>query len=59
MNAWDATTYEGKETILRVVRDEAARLTELAGRPGTWSNAGTVRGDQEIADRYLNLFFRI
>lgn len=36
MNAWDATTYEGKETILRVVRDEAARLTELAGRPGAW-----------------------
>ena len=30
MNAWDATTYDGKETILRVVRDEAARLTELA-----------------------------
>jgi len=67
MNAWDATTYEGKETILRVVRDEAARLTELAGRPGAWeapaasgrSNAGTVRGDQEIADRYLNLLFRI
>ena len=23
------------------------------------SNSGTVRGDQEIADRYLNLFFRI
>ena len=23
------------------------------------SNAGTVRGDQSIADRYLNLFFRI
>jgi len=23
------------------------------------SNAGAVRGDQEIADRYLNLFFRI
>jgi len=23
------------------------------------SHAGTVRGDQEIADRYLNLFFRI
>jgi hypothetical protein len=67
MNAWDATTYAGKETILRVIRDEAARLTELAGRPGAWeaptacsrSNAGTVRGDQEIADRYLNLFFRI
>lgn len=48
----------GKETILRVVRDEAARLTELAGRPGAWG-APTVRGDQEIADRYLNRFFRI
>src|SRR4029077_4418335 len=23
------------------------------------SNSGTVRGDQEVADRYLNLFFRI
>jgi hypothetical protein len=23
------------------------------------SNSGTVRGDQDIADRYLNLFFRI
>jgi hypothetical protein len=23
------------------------------------SNSGTVRGDQFIADRYLNLFFRI
>lgn len=39
MNAWDATTYEGKETILRVVRDEAARLTELAGRPGAWESS--------------------
>jgi uncharacterized protein (TIGR03083 family) len=36
MNAWDATSYEGKETILRVIRDEAARLIELAGRPGAW-----------------------
>lgn len=36
MNAWDATTYEGKETILRVVREEAARLTGLEGRPGAW-----------------------
>jgi hypothetical protein len=34
MNTWDATSYEGKETILRVIRDEAARLIELAGRPG-------------------------
>ena len=23
------------------------------------SNAGTIRGDRAVADRYLNLFFRI
>jgi len=45
MNAWDATTYAGKETILRMVRDEAARLTELAGRPGAWeAPAGVTPG---------------
>jgi uncharacterized protein (TIGR03083 family) len=33
---WDATSYEGKETILRVVRNEAERLFELAERPGAW-----------------------
>jgi len=22
-------------------------------------NAGSIRGDREVADRYLNLFFRI
>ena len=36
MSAWDATSYEGKDTILRVVRDEAARLIDLASRPGAW-----------------------
>jgi uncharacterized protein (TIGR03083 family) len=36
MNAWDATSYEGKDTILRVVREEADRFIELAGRPGGW-----------------------
>jgi len=36
MNAWDATSYEGKDTILRVVREEADRFIELAGRPGAW-----------------------
>jgi uncharacterized protein (TIGR03083 family) len=33
---WDATSYDGKETILRVVRNEAERLFELAERPGAW-----------------------
>lgn len=36
MNAWDATTYEGKDTILQVVRGEAERFMDLAGRPGAW-----------------------
>ena len=36
MSAWDATSYEGKDTILRVVRAEAARLIGLASRPGAW-----------------------
>jgi uncharacterized protein (TIGR03083 family) len=36
MNAWDATSYAGHETILRVVRDEAGRLLDLASRPGAW-----------------------
>jgi uncharacterized protein (TIGR03083 family) len=33
---WDATSYDGKETILRVVRNEAERLFELAEGPGAW-----------------------
>lgn len=36
MGTWDATTYEGKETILRVVRDEAAGMFELASPPDAW-----------------------
>jgi uncharacterized protein (TIGR03083 family) len=33
---WDATSYDGKETILRVVRNEAERLFEMAEQPGAW-----------------------
>ena len=36
MSEWDATSYEGKGTILRVVRDEADRLFEMAEQPGAW-----------------------
>ena len=36
MGAWDATTYEGKDTILRVVRAEAARMFSLAEQPDAW-----------------------
>jgi uncharacterized protein (TIGR03083 family) len=33
---WDATSYDGKDTILRVVRNEAERLFEMAEQPGAW-----------------------
>jgi uncharacterized protein (TIGR03083 family) len=33
---WDATSYEGKGTILRVVRDEAQKMFALAEQPGAW-----------------------
>ena len=36
MSEWDATSYEGKGTILRVVRNEAERLFEMAEAPGAW-----------------------
>ncbi|HZC74210.1 MAG TPA: maleylpyruvate isomerase family mycothiol-dependent enzyme [Jatrophihabitans sp.] len=36
MGSWDATTYEGKDTILRVVRDEAAKLFDLVADSDTW-----------------------
>ena len=36
MSEWNAMTYAGKDTILRVVREEAGRMFELAGRAGSW-----------------------
>ncbi|MEU7746308.1 maleylpyruvate isomerase family mycothiol-dependent enzyme [Nonomuraea sp. NPDC049158] len=36
MNQWDATSYEGKDTILRVVGDEAERLFALAEPEEAW-----------------------
>jgi uncharacterized protein (TIGR03083 family) len=36
MGEWDATTYEGKDTILRVVREEAQRLFALAEVAEVW-----------------------
>jgi uncharacterized protein (TIGR03083 family) len=36
MSEWNAMTYEGKSTILRVVRNEAERFFEMAERPGAW-----------------------
>jgi uncharacterized protein (TIGR03083 family) len=36
VSEWDATSYEGKGPILRVVRSEADRLFEMAEKPGAW-----------------------
>ncbi len=36
MSEWNAMTYAGKDTILRVVRDEAQRMFALAEQPGAW-----------------------
>ncbi len=33
MGEWDAMSYEGKDTILRVVRQQAQRMFALAGQP--------------------------
>ena len=36
MGKWDATTYEGKDTILRVVREEAEKTFDLVADPECW-----------------------
>jgi uncharacterized protein (TIGR03083 family) len=36
MGKWDATTYEGKDTILRVVRDEAEKTFDLVAADDCW-----------------------
>jgi uncharacterized protein (TIGR03083 family) len=36
MSAWNAMTYEGKDTILRVVNEEAQRFFRLAESPEAW-----------------------
>ena len=49
MTEWNAMTYAGKDTILRVVRDEAARMFELAEQPGAW-DAPTACESWQVRD---------
>ena len=49
MSEWDATSYEGKGTILRVVRDEADKLFALADQPGAW-DAPTACESWQVRD---------
>lgn len=44
MSEWDATSYEGKDTILRVVRGEADGLIALAEPPGAWDVSTACAG---------------
>ena len=43
MSEWNAMTYEGKDTILRVVRHEAEQFFALADDPEAWERADRVR----------------
>ena len=44
MSEWNAMTLEGKETILRVVRDEAERMFALAEDPTSGRRPPPVTG---------------
>jgi uncharacterized protein (TIGR03083 family) len=47
--SWNAMTYEGKDTILRVVRDQAEGFFKLAEVPETWT-ADTACPGWEVRD---------
>jgi len=49
MSEWNAMTYDGKDTILRVVRDQANEMFTLAERPGAWE-ANTACESWEVRD---------
>jgi uncharacterized protein (TIGR03083 family) len=44
MSEWNAMTFEGKDTILRVVRREAEQLFALADRPEMWDKPTPCEG---------------
>ena len=43
MNEWNATGYEAKDNLLRVVHAEAEGMFEMAGAAGAWDRS--VSGD--------------
>jgi len=44
MGEWNAMTYEGKDTILRVVREEAEAMFAMADQPDVWERATPCEG---------------
>lgn len=49
MSEWNAMSYEGKDTILRVVREEAERMFAMAEAPGAWE-APTACENWQVRD---------
>jgi uncharacterized protein (TIGR03083 family) len=47
--SWNAMTYEGKDTVLRVVRDQAEGFFKLAEVPETWT-ARTACQEWDVRD---------
>jgi uncharacterized protein (TIGR03083 family) len=47
--SWNAMTYEGKDTVLRVVRDQAEGFFKLAEVPETWT-ARTACPEWDVRD---------
>jgi uncharacterized protein (TIGR03083 family) len=65
-NAGDTRVTVGPDGMDYAPGDVGDLTTTLEFDPGSFvltalgrSNAGTIRGDRAVADRYLNLFFRI
>jgi uncharacterized protein (TIGR03083 family) len=56
MSAWNAMTYEGKDTILRVVRDEAEGMFAMAGDPRIWERPTPCDGwsTRDIVSRIVD-----
>jgi len=44
MSEWNAMTYEGKDTILRVVREEAEAMFAMADDPAAWERPTPCAG---------------
>ena len=49
MSEWNVMTYEGKDTALRVIRNEADGFMDLAARPDTWEGP-TACSDWQVRD---------
>ena len=55
MSEWNATTYEGKDTILRVVRREAERFFALASPPEAWTRPTISCSEWETRDAVAHI----